>query len=247
MKTRNRAAAGASLALLLALTACNTTGQEGESGPSSDGAPTSASASNPSAEPSPEEGDEGSSPASASEASPSDEDEASPSDEDEAYEPGFGMVTGDQPASEEEGKEKAEEALKRYYEAKGGLLRHRGEGAEVVLPLVARDPQLGSDQERFKQIQDEMTSTYEGQSQVEVLETVTGHTRQPDGSLMENVSITLTVCEDNTGVTVTDENGDPVSTGGAQRYQTKYLVTWTPDDEAWKVKTRWDTEEAEAC
>ena len=226
MKTHNRAAAGASLALLLALTACNTSEQDGgnEGAPSSD-ASTSASASGSAAEPSPEETDGESSPASAS--------ESSPTDADETYVPDFEAVTGEKPASDKEGEEKATEAVKRYYEVTSGLLAHRGQGAGDVLPIVARNPQLERDDERFQRIAQEMTDTYKGESKGEVLSADPGAIYTEDGERVMFGSYRMQVCEDNTAVSVTDEEGKKVSTG-TPRYQLEYVVQWN-EDKTWKV------------
>lgn len=232
--TKTTAYTGAVLALALTLTGCDGGGAPADTS-------TPASASQSSREPiwtvSPS-----SSASAPSESASSTSAAASSSDAFAAFEP----VTSKAPTSEEEGKAKAFETVQLYYEVQTALLQKRDPQQVDALSVVVADPYLTQEQEGLRRAFEGKKRTYEGGSKPELISAIAGPLVASDGSLTDYSSVTLKVCEDNTGVKVKDEKGEPVGTG-TPRYVVDYSARWYPNTEEWKVTSSAIPKEKSTC
>lgn len=223
MTTRTKTLAGAGIVLALALTGCNGPAGNGESSASAD-APSSASQTTSAA---------GSS-ASAASSSPSSAPTtaaASSSARPAAFEP----VRADAaPKTEREGQEMAWKTVQRYYEAQGVLLRERDPAQVDELSAIVSGPYLGQETAALKRAFEKKGRTYEGESKPELIQATAGPLIWPDGSRTNYSSVTVRVCEDNSGVMVKDEKGKEQPTG-ADRYVLDFSTMWNEDSKTWTV------------
>lgn len=219
------ATGGVALSAALLLTGCTGGGQ---ASPSSETTPASASESSPA--PIPE--NPSSSPASGSEtSSATTTGSASPSDRLEAFEP----VRADAaPETEKQGEEMGWKAVQRYYEAQTKLLQDRDPEQVEELSSIVSGPYLEQEVESLTRTFEGKVRTYEGQSRPELIAATAGPLIWPDGSRTDYSSVTLRVCEDNSGVTVKDENGKALPTG-AERYVLDFSTRWDEETERWTV------------
>ena len=229
MTTRTKTLAGASLVLAFALTGCNGTAGNGEA------STTSAASSSTSQAPT-----ETSSSASASQSSSVSATSSQPASSGSAASsssaPSFEPVTSPQPKDDQTAQIKGFEALQRLYDIQNAQFVG-GSVDKEQLAVAVREPYLSKLAEQMKPIETAGQS-YSGKSKIELLEPIIGPTSTMKGDLTQHANAQLRVCEDNTGVVVKDKDGKRVSSGSALRYEITYIVTWEPDDQAWKVTTR---------
>ncbi len=233
-RTTTTAYTGAFLALGLALTGCNGGGE-----PAATSTPASASRSSLEPIQSVLPSTSASAPSvSASSTSAA----ASSADAFASFEP----VTSKAPTSEEEGKAKAFETVQLYYKVQTELMRQWDPEQVDALAVAVHGPYLEQKEAALAKAFKEHTQKYAGESKPELISAIAGPLVAPDGSLTDYSSVTLKVCEDNTGVKVTDEKGKPVDTG-IPRYVVDFSARWYPDTEEWKVTSRALPKEEETC
>lgn len=224
---------GAVLALALTLTGCNGGGQ-----PSNNS--TSASASQSSLEPIQDVSSSAS--ASSSSASASSSSAASSGSEVGKFTP----VTSKAPESEKEGKAKAFEVVQLHYKVQTALVQSQDPAQVDNLSVAVAGPYLEQEKAAFKKAFESTPQTYEGESKPELISAIAGPLVAPDGGLTDYSSVTLKVCEDNSGVKVTDQQGKPVNTG-MPRYVVDYSARWFPETGEWKVTSRTLPQKEETC
>ena len=231
--TKTTAYTGAVLALALTLTGCNGGGQ-----PSGDS--TSASASQSSLAPI----QDVSSSASASSSSASASSSSAASSGSEVGE--FTPVTSKAPESEKEGKAKAFEVVQLHYKVQTALVQSQDPAQVDNLSVAVAGPYLEQEKAAFKKAFESTPQKYEGESKPELISAIAGPLVAPDGGLTDYSSVTLKVCEDNSGVKVTDQQGKPVNTG-MPRYVVDYSARWFPETGEWKVTSRTLPQKEETC
>lgn len=220
------ATAGAALSAALLLTGCTDGGQES---PTSETTPASASESSPAPIP---ENPLSSSPAAGSSGSSSaGSGSASESDRVEAFEP---VKAEEAPKTYEEGKEMGWKAVQRYYEAQTKLLQDRDPEQVDELSSIVSGPYLEQEKAALTNAFEGKKRTYEGASEPELIQATAGPLIWPDGSRTDYSSVVVRVCEDNSGVTVTDEAGKELPTG-ADRYVLDFSTRWDEQNKRWTV------------
>lgn len=220
------ATAGAALSAALLLTGCTDGGQES---PTSETTPASASESSPAPIP---ENPLSSSPAAGSSGSSSaGSGSASESDRVEAFEP---VKAEEAPKTYEEGKEMGWKAVQRYYEAQTKLLQDRDPEQVDELSSIVSGPYLEQEKAALTNAFEGKKRTYEGASEPELIQATAGPLIWPDGSRTDYSSVVVRVCEDNSGVTVTDETGKELPTG-ADRYVLDFSTRWDEQNKRWTV------------
>lgn len=221
------ATAGAALSAALLLTGCTDGGQES---PTSETTPASASESSPAPIP---ENPLSSSPAAGSSGSSSSAGSGSASESDrvEAFEP---VKAEEAPKTYEEGKEMGWKAVQRYYEAQTKLLQDRDPEQVDELSSIVSGPYLEQEKAALTNAFEGKKRTYEGASEPELIQATAGPLIWPDGSRTDYSSVVVRVCEDNSGVTVTDEAGNELPTG-ADRYVLDFSTRWDEQNKRWTV------------
>lgn len=221
------ATAGAALSAALLLTGCTDGGQES---PTSETTPASASESSPAPIP---ENPLSSSPAAGSSGSSSSAGSGSASESDrvEAFEP---VKAEEAPKTYEEGKEMGWKAVQRYYEAQTKLLQDRDPEQVDELSSIVSGPYLEQEKAALTNAFEGKKRTYEGASEPELIQATAGPLIWPDGSRTDYSSVVVRVCEDNSGVTVTDEAGKELPTG-ADRYVLDFSTRWDEQNKRWTV------------
>ena len=221
------ATAGAALSAALLLTGCTDGGQES---PTSETTPASASESSPAPIP---ENPLSSSPAAGSSGSSSSAGSGSASESDrvEAFEP---VKAEEAPKTYEEGKEMGWKAVQRYYEAQTKLLQDRDPEQVDELSSIVSGPYLEQEKAALTNAFESKKRTYEGASEPELIQATAGPLIWPDGSRTDYSSVVVRVCEDNSGVTVTDEAGKELPTG-ADRYVLDFSTRWDEQNKRWTV------------
>ena len=217
--TKTTACTGAALALALTLTGCNGGGQ-----PSGDS--TSASASQSSLEPIqdvPSSANVSSSSASSSSTSAS-----------SSALPEYKPVTSKKPGGQEEAKASAFKAVELLYTVSSDVLNSGDAKNADRLSVAAQQGELTQQKANVEKTL-ATGATYRGASKVELIDGLAGPSVHADGTLVENASVNLRVCEDNSGVKITGKDGKPVDTGATQRFIVKYAVLWNEDDGVWSV------------
>ena len=221
------ATAGAALSAALLLTGCTDGGQES---PTSETTPASASESSPAPIP---ENPLSSSPAAGSSGPSSSAGSGSASEPDrvEAFEP---VKAEEAPKTYEEGKEMGWKAVQRYYEAQTKLLQDRDPEQVDELSSIVSGPYLEQEKAALTNAFEGKKRTYEGASEPELIQATAGPLIWPDGSRTDYSSVVVRVCEDNSGVTVTDEAGNELPTG-ADRYVLDFSTRWDEQNKRWTV------------
>ena len=218
------APAGVALSAALLLTGCTGGGQES---PNSETTPASASESSPAPIP---ENPLSSSPAAGS-GGLSSAGSASDPDRVEAFEP---VKAEEAPKTYEEGKEMGWKAVQRYYEAQTKLLQDRDPEQVDELSSIVSGPYLEQEKAALTNAFEGKKRTYEGASEPELIQATAGPLIWPDGSRTDYSSVVVRVCEDNSGVTVTDETGQELPTG-ADRYVLDFSTRWDEQNKRWTV------------
>lgn len=226
--TKIAALSGTTLAAALALTGC--TGAGGSSTSSTASASQSSSSLIPISD-----GPTSSDSSDSSESSVSASGSTSSGSSATAAFPEFEAVKSAQPTNDDEAKEYAFEAVEEMYAITTAALQSGDPENAQELEVVT---QSGMRQEQTRMIEDALGQglTYEGGSQVELLDAVVGPAVRSDGSLLERSSVNLTVCEDNSEVVLTDKQGQPVDTG-ADRFPVHYDVMWDEASGRWEVNS----------
>ena len=224
--TKTTAYTGAVLALALTLTGCNGGGTPG-------GNSTSASASQSSLEPIqdvPSSANVSSSSASSSSTSASSSSASASSSALPEYKP----VTSKKPGGQEEAQASAFKAVELLYTVSSDVLNSGDAKNADRLSVAAQQGELTQQKANVEKTL-ATGATYRGASKVELIDGLAGPSVHADGTLVENASVNLRVCEDNSGVKITDKDGKPVDTGATQRFIVKYAVLWNEDDGVWSV------------
>lgn len=136
------------------------------------------------------------------------------------------------PETDDEAKDKAFEAVQAQYEVVNRALQ-ANRLDEATLATTTAEPLYGQLVEALKPLEDS-TQTQKGGSVPRLLEAIPGKLVVEDTEY-PHASVGVSVCEDNTRVKVTDEKGNPVSSGDRLRYEVDYSVQWSPEDETWRV------------
>lgn len=224
--TKTTAYTGAVLALALTLTGCNGGGQ-----PSGDS--TSASASQSSLAPI-EDVSSSANVSSSSASSSSTSASSSSASASSSALPEYKPVTSKKPGGQEEAKASAFKAVELLYTVSSDVLNSGDAKNADRLSVAAQQGELTQ-----QKVNVEKTlatgATYRGASKVELIDGLAGPSVHADGTLVENASVNLRVCEDNSGVKITGKDGKPVDTGATQRFIVKYAVLWNEDDGVWSV------------
>lgn len=224
--TKTTAYTGAVLALALTLTGCNGGGTPG-------GNSTSASASQSSLAPIEDvssSANVSSSSASSSSTSASSSSASAPSSALPEYKP----VTSKKPGGQEEAKASAFKAVELLYTVSSDVLNSGDAKNADRLSVAAQQGELTQQKANVEKTL-ATGATYRGASKVELIDGLAGPSVHADGTLVENASVNLRVCEDNSGVKITGKDGKPVDTGATQRFIVKYAVLWNEDDGVWSV------------
>ena len=224
--TKTTAYTGAVLALALTLTGCNGGGTPG-------GNSTSASASQSSLAPIEDvssSANVSSSPASSSSTSASSSSASASSSALPEYKP----VTSKKPGGQEEAKASAFKAVELLYTVSSDVLNSGDAKNADRLSVAAQQGELTQQKANVEKTL-ATGATYRGASKVELIDGLAGPSVHADGTLVENASVNLRVCEDNSGVKITGKDGKPVDTGATQRFIVKYAVLWNEDDGVWSV------------
>ena len=224
--TKTTAYTGAVLALALTLTGCNGGGTPG-------GNSTSASASQSSLAPIEDvssSANVSSSPASSSSTSASSSSASASSSALPEYKP----VTSKKPGGQEEAKASAFKAVEMLYTVSSDVLNSGDAKNADRLSVAAQQGELTQQKANVEKTL-ATGATYRGASKVELIDGLAGPSVHADGTLVENASVNLRVCEDNSGVKITGKDGKPVDTGATQRFIVKYAVLWNEDDGVWSV------------
>lgn len=217
---------GAVLALALTLTGCNGGGTPG-------GNSTSASASQSSLAPI-EDVSSSANVSSSSASSSSTSASSSSASASSSALPEYKPVTSKKPGGQEEAKASAFKAVELLYTVSSDVLNSGDAKNADRLSVAAQQGELTQ-----QKVNVEKTlatgATYRGASKVELIDGLAGPSVHADGTLVENASVNLRVCEDNSGVKITGKDGKPVDTGATQRFIVKYAVLWNEDDGVWSV------------
>lgn len=150
-------------------------------------------------------------------------------------------ITSEAPKSAEQAGELAFKTVQAHY----GVFVSVFQGEpydDAAFAAVTGDPlysQMAGPLKRTK----ESTQTYEGESVPHLIEAIPGQ-RTIAGEEYPYAAVRVDVCEDNTGVKVTDAEGKKVSSGSVLRYRVTYAVEWEPETKTWKV-TRHEVPRAE--
>lgn len=224
--TKTTAYTGAVLALALTLTGCNGGGTPG-------GNSTSASASQSSLAPI-EDVSSSANVSSSSASSSSTSASSSSASASSSALPEYKPVTSKKPGGQEEAKASAFKAVELLYTVSSDVLNSGDAKNADRLSVAAQQGELTQ-----QKVNVEKTlatgATYRGASKVELIDGLAGPSVHADGTLVENASVNLRVCEDNSGVKITGKDGKPVDTGATQRFIVKYAVLWNEDDGVWSV------------
>ena len=224
--TKTTAYTGAVLALALTLTGCNGGGTPG-------GNSTSASASQSSLAPI----EDVSSSANVSSSSASSSSTSASSSSASALSsalPEYKPVTSKKPGGQEEAKASAFKAVELLYTVSSDVLNSGDAKNADRLSVAAQQGELTQQKANVEKTL-ATGATYRGASKVELIDGLAGPSVHADGTLVENASVNLRVCEDNSGVKITGKDGKPVDTGATQRFIVKYAVLWNEDDGVWSV------------
>lgn len=141
-------------------------------------------------------------------------------------------ITSEAPKSAEQAGELAFETVQAHYRV--GTKVFQGEPYDdAAFAAVTGDPLYSQMVGPLKREKDS-TDTYEGESVPHLIEAIPGQLTIA-GKEYPYAAVRVDVCEDNTGVKVTDAEGKKVSSGSVLRYQVTYAVSWSPETKAWKV------------
>lgn len=145
---------------------------------------------------------------------------------------GVTAVVSPAPENAEQAEAKAFEAVQAHYDVVNEVIVSK-QLDEEGLAATTTDPLYGQLVEGLAPLEDS-SNTSNGGSVPRLLEAIPGKLIVDDTEY-PYASVGVSVCEDNTQVRVTDENGDPVSSGDVLRYEIDYAVQWNPSDETWRV------------
>ncbi|RNP89408.1 hypothetical protein BL166_00028060 [Klebsiella pneumoniae] len=224
--TKTTAYTGAVLALALTLTGCNGGGTPG-------GNSTSASASQSSLAPI-EDVSSSANVSSSSASSSSTSASSSSASASSSALPEYKPVTSKKPGGQEEAKASAFKAVELLYTVSSDVLNSGDAKNADRLSVAAQQGELTQQKANVEKTL-ATGATYRGASKVELIDGLAGPSVHADGTLVENASVNLRVCEDNSGVKITGKDGKPVDTGATQRFIVKYAVLWNEDDGVWSV------------
>ena len=224
--TKTTAYTGAVLALALTLTGCNGGGTPG-------GNSTSASASQSSLAPI-EDVSSSANVSSSSASSSSTSASSSSASASSSALPEYKPVTSKKPGGQEEAKASAFKAVELLYTVSSDVLNSGDAKNADRLSVAAQQGELTQQKANVEKTL-ATGATYRGASKVELIDGLSGPSVHADGTLVENASVNLRVCEDNSGVKITGKDGKPVDTGATQRFIVKYAVLWNEDDGVWSV------------
>lgn len=224
--TKTTAYTGAVLALALTLTGCNGGGTPG-------GNSTSASASQSSLAPI-EDVSSSANVSSSSASSSSTSASSSSASASSSTLPEYKPVTSKKPGGQEEAKASAFKAVELLYTVSSDVLNSGDAKNADRLSVAAQQGELTQQKANVEKTL-ATGATYRGASKVELIDGLAGPSVHADGTLVENASVNLRVCEDNSGVKITGKDGKPVDTGATQRFIVKYAVLWNEDDGVWSV------------
>ena len=150
--------------------------------------------------------------------------------------PTFEPVTSETAGTQEEAQARAFQAVELFYDVQAAVL-NSGDTANVDRLSVVTQQGLLNQRRTLVEKAFSEGLTYQGASKVEQIEGLAGPSVKPDGSLVENASVNLTVCEDNSEVKITEKDGSKVETG-TPRYRVKYAVMWNDETGVWSVNAR---------
>lgn len=220
MSTRMKKTAAGTVALVaaLALTGCQQAPKPGDGLPPLESTSASASSSTPA-------------PSSVAASSPV----ATPTPTASAF-PEFEPVTSKTPGTQEEAQAHAFETVQLLYKVSSAVLNSGDKDNVDRLGVAAQAGLLKQRTATVSKVFEEGLN-YQGESKVELIDGLAGPSVNPDGSLIDNASVNLRVCEDNSGVKLTEKDGTPAKTG-APRYVVKYAVLWNEKDGVWSVVSR---------
>ena len=224
--TKTNAYTGAVLTLALTNTGCNGGGTPG-------GNSTSASASQSSLAPI-EDGSSSANVSSSSASSSSTSASSSSASASSSALPEYKPVTSKKPGGQEEAKASAFKAVELLYTVSSDVLNSGDAKNADRLSVAAQQGELTQQKANVEKTL-ATGATYRGASKVELIDGLAGPSVHADGTLVENASVNLRVCEDNSGVKITGKDGKPVDTGATQRFIVKYAVLWNEDDGVWSV------------
>lgn len=143
-------------------------------------------------------------------------------------------VTSKTPGSQEEAKASAFQTVELLYKVSADVLNSGDPKNADRLAVAAQQGEL-TQQKANVQKTLATGATYQGASEVELIDGLAGPSVHADGTLVENASVNLRVCEDNSNVKIIGKDGKPVDTGSTKRFIVKYAVLWNEEDGVWSV------------
>ena len=147
--------------------------------------------------------------------------------------PTFEPVTSETAGTAAEAEKRGFAAVDLLYKVTGAVLNSGDEANVNRLGVAAEGGMLDEQTQLVTAILDKK-GTYRGESTAELIEATAAPAAKPDRSLIENATVHLTVCEDNSKVKITDAEGKPVKTG-TPRFRVKYMTMWNPETHTWSV------------
>lgn len=216
---RKGMAGAVALVAVLALTGCQQQGQ-------GNGLPPAESASTSSPAPIPSETSSaatGSAPASS----------PAPSKSSPSF-PRFESITSDQPATDEEATAHAFETVELLYEITSEALRSGDPKNADALSAAATGGMLERQKETvWKPL--EGGYSYEGETTAELIDSEVAPAVRQDGTLIERATVHLVVCQDNTGASGWDKDGNEVGQNVDRRFRVNYAAMWNEQSQTWAV------------